>query len=98
MAHDPRIEHGSNWVRFLSFGTSSLDVELFGYVFAGDLSRFLELQQDLLLDIMEIIQRAGGAMAYPSQIVYLAGSNAPGATDGDAAANRDFELTRQNRA
>lgn len=98
MSHDPRIEHGSNWVRFLSFGTSSLDVELFGYVFAGDLSRFLELQQDLLLDIMETIQRAGGAMAYPSHIVYLPGSGTPGQTDADTAAHRDFELTRQIRA
>jgi MscS family membrane protein len=97
MANDPRIEHGSNWVRFLCFGTSSLDVELFGYVFAGDLSRFLELQQELLLDIMEIIQRAGGAMAYPSHIVYLDGFRPPGGKE-DAGAHRDFELTRQNRA
>ena len=98
MAHDPRIEHGSNWVRFLKFGTSSLDVELYGYVFAADLSRFLETQQELLLDIMEIIQRAGGAMAYPSQILYVAGSKVPGAKDGDASTvNRDFELTRQSR-
>ncbi len=98
MAHDPRIEHGSNWVRFLSLGTSSLDVELFGYVFAPDLSRFLETQQNLLLDIMEAIQSSGGAMAYPSQIVYLSGSRAPGAPGEKAAAHPEFELTRQNQA
>jgi MscS family membrane protein len=96
MSHDPRIEHGSNWVRFLSFGTSSLDVELFGYVFAGDLSRFLELQQDLLLDIMETI--SARAEQWPTLAYRLsAGSGTLAKPDADAA-HRDFELTRQNRA
>jgi MscS family membrane protein len=98
MASDPRIEHGSNWVRFLGFGTSSLNVELYGYVFAPDLSRFLETQQALLLDVMEVIQRAGGSLAYPSQIVYVAGSKPPGSTGGDTSSTlRDFEPTRQTR-
>ena len=47
---------------------------------------------------MEAIQRSGGAMAYPSQIVYLSGSRAPGAPGEKAAAGiAEFELTRQNQ-
>ena len=81
LTQDPRVESGSVRVRFLGFGPSSLDVEIFAYVLAIDWSRFLEAQQDLLLDVMEIVQAAGTGLAYPSQTLYLNRSNAPG---GDA--------------
>jgi MscS family membrane protein len=62
-------------VRFITFGASSLDVEIFAYIFARDWPQFLEIQQELLLDIMENVQRAGASMALPSQTVYLARSS-----------------------
>jgi len=77
LAQDPRVESGSIRVRFLGFGASSLNVEIFSYVLASSWSSFLEAQQDLLLDVMEIVQAAGTRLAYPSQTLYLAGSNAP---------------------
>jgi MscS family membrane protein len=83
LAQDTRVEPSSVRVRFIRFGASSLDVEIFAYLFAGDWAEFLETQQEFLLDIMENVQRAGASMALPSQTVYLAGSNAPGAEDGD---------------
>ncbi len=81
LAQDPRVESGSVRVRFLGFGTSSLDVEIFAYVFASDWGSFLGTQQGLLLDVMEIVQAAGSRLAYPSQTLYLAKSDALG---GDA--------------
>ena len=36
-------------VRFLRFGPSSLDVEVFAYVLAQDWSQFLEIQEELQL-------------------------------------------------
>jgi MscS family membrane protein len=83
LTQDTRVERGSVRVRFIRFGDSSLDVEIFAYIFAGDWAQFLETQQELLLDIMENVQRAGGSMALPPQTLYLAGSKAPGAEDGD---------------
>jgi MscS family membrane protein len=77
LAEDKRVEPGSVRVRFISFGTSSLDVEIFAYIFAGDWVQFLETQQELLLDIMDNVQRAGASMALPSQTLYLATSKAP---------------------
>jgi MscS family membrane protein len=82
LAQDKRVERGSVRVRFIRFGASSLDVEIFAYIFAGDWAQFLETQQELLLDIMENVQRAGASMALPSQTVYLASSKAPGSADG----------------
>jgi MscS family membrane protein len=79
LAQDTRVERGTVRVRFITFGASSLDVEIFAYIFARDWPQFLEIQQELLLDIMENVQRAGASMALPSQTVYLArSSKAPG--------------------
>ncbi len=77
LAQCPRVERGSVRVRFLGFGTSSLDVEIFVYVFDSDWNSFLETQENLLLDIMEIVQAAGTGLAYPSQTLYVAGFNIP---------------------
>jgi MscS family membrane protein len=53
-------------------GTSSLDIEIFAYLFARDWNHFLEIQEGLLLHVMEIIQQAGAEIAFPSQTTYLA--------------------------
>jgi len=66
------IDIGSVRVRFVRFGASSLEVDIFAYVFARDWSGFLEIQQDLLLGIMDIVHNAGVGIALPSQTLYLA--------------------------
>ncbi len=66
------VEAESVRVRFLRFGPSSLDIELFAYIFANSWERFLEIQEELLLDVMTIVERAGTAIAIPSQTLYLA--------------------------
>ena len=58
-------------VRFLRLGASSLDIELVAYIFARDWDRFLEIQEGTLLQVMEIVQRAGTSIAIPSQAVRL---------------------------
>jgi len=68
------VERDSVRVRFLGFGSSSLDVDVFAYLYAKDWNLFLEIQEGLLISIMEIIQQAGAQMALPSQRVYLAQS------------------------
>jgi MscS family membrane protein len=71
------IERDSVRVRFLGFGSSSLDVDVFAYVYAKDWSAFLEIQEGFLIAIMEIIQQAGAQIALPSQTVYVTGQNVP---------------------
>jgi len=82
LAQHSHVERDSIRVRFFRFGTSSLDVEVFAYFFAGDWVHFLEIQQELLLQIMEIVQAAGTQMALQSHVVYPA---AVSATDGTSA-------------
>jgi small-conductance mechanosensitive channel len=57
------------------FGASSLDVDIFAYVFARDWSNFLEIQEDLLFGIMDVVHKAGTEIAFPSQSLYLTSSN-----------------------
>ena len=67
-----RVEKSSIRVRFLGFGSSSLDVEVFAYVSVIDFSDFLQIQEELLLRMMDAIQAAGTRIALPSQTTYVA--------------------------
>jgi MscS family membrane protein len=64
--HD-NVDPASVRVRFVRFGTSSVDVDIFAYVSAHDGNNFLEIQEELLYGIMDIVQKAGTAIALPPQ-------------------------------
>jgi MscS family membrane protein len=75
---DVNTDSDSVQVRFFRLGSFSLDVEVVVYVFAGDWGAFLTIQQELLLQIMEVIERAGTAIAFPSQTLHIAEGSVPG--------------------
>jgi MscS family membrane protein len=68
----PRVENDAARVRFVRFGTSSLDLDVFAYVRASDFAEFLAVQEDLLLRIMDIVKDGGTGFAFPSSTTYLA--------------------------
>ena len=82
---DPRIEPGTSRVRLIRFGSSSLDLEVAAYVLTTDYSKFQDVQENLLLQILDIVEAAGTATAFPSQTLYL-GKDAglPGAKSPNA--------------
>ena len=57
LAENGHVESNPVHVRFLRFGPSSLDVEIFAYVLADDWNQFLEIQETLLLRIMDVSSR-----------------------------------------
>ena len=69
------VDPSSVRVRFLRFGPSSLDVEIFAYILARDWNHFLEIQESLLLSIMACIEAAGVQIALPSQAIFVAGAS-----------------------
>jgi MscS family membrane protein len=71
LAGQTGVEIDSVRARFFRVGASSLDIEIVAYIFALDWSAFLEVQEGLLLRIMEIVDEAGTALAYPSQTLHL---------------------------
>jgi MscS family membrane protein len=62
------VESETLRVRFISIGSASQDVEIYAYVFAPDYSRFLAIQEDLLLRILGIVEAAGTVLALPTQV------------------------------
>jgi MscS family membrane protein len=67
----PKVESQSARVRFVRFGNSSLDLDIFAYVYATDYAVFLEIQEDLLLRIVDIIEQSGTSFAFPSHTAYV---------------------------
>jgi MscS family membrane protein len=68
-----KVESSSARIRFVGFGNSSLNLEVFAYVLETAYGPFLHIQEDLLLRIMDIIEASGSGFAFPSQTTYLAG-------------------------
>jgi len=83
-----KVEPGTFRVRFIRFGGSSLDLEIFAYVLLADYSAFLGVQEELLLRIMDIIAEAGTSVAFPSQTTYLAKDSGLDAEKSQAAVER----------
>jgi MscS family membrane protein len=69
----PKVESSSARIRFIGFGNSSLDLEVFAYVLETGYGSYLHIQEDLLLRIIDIIEASGSGFAFPSQTTYLAG-------------------------
>lgn len=63
LAADSRIHPDSARARFIGFGTSSLDIEVFAYVATRDWAEFLGVREDVLFRVMEIVERGGTAIA-----------------------------------
>ena len=71
LTDDARIEAGTSRVRLIRFGSSSLDIEVFAYVAILDFAGFLAIQEEILLGVMDVVQKAGTALAVPSQTMYV---------------------------
>jgi MscS family membrane protein len=68
----PRITQEPARVRFIGFGDSSLDLEVFAYVDTNDWNEFLGIREDLLLRFMDAIDACGTRIAVPASTTYLA--------------------------
>ncbi|WP_308917820.1 mechanosensitive ion channel family protein [Jannaschia sp. LMIT008] len=80
LAGDERVDEGFR-ARFVGFGPSSLDIEIFAYLLADSQPAQLAVRQDLNLAIMDIVGECGTGFAFPSQTVYLARDDKPAAGD-----------------
>ena len=74
---DLRVEKGTMRVRFVRLNSSSLDVEVFAYLLVPDYTTFLAVQEELLLMLLDVVEKAGTCLAFPSQTTYVAGESAP---------------------
>jgi MscS family membrane protein len=86
LAAHPRLRADSVRVRFVGYGSWSLDVEVIALAETSDHGEFLAIQEDVLLRIMDVVVESGCGFAFPSQTHYQATDIAP-----DAARVRQAE-------
>ena len=67
----PKVESHSASIRFANFDSSSLRLEIASYVLTRDTNEFIAIREDLLLRIMDIVEKSGSGLAFPSQTVYF---------------------------
>lgn len=68
----PMVQSEDARIRFVRYGGSSLDLDIFAYVLTTQFDEFLQVQEDLLLRIMDIVEASGTGFAFPSSTTYLA--------------------------
>ncbi len=71
LAH-PKIDPEPARVRFVGFGESTLDVELWAYVKTPNNDEFYAVREDVYLRVMDIVTQSGSGFAFPSQTHYEA--------------------------
>ena len=71
----PKIWPDTVVVRFLGFAESSLNVELMAWFQTTDVGEFRGIRQEILLGIMEIVEKAGTGFAFPTRTVHLVGAD-----------------------
>jgi MscS family membrane protein len=69
LAH-PRVWQESFSVRFTGYGAFSLDIEVMCWVSTAEWAEFTGIREAILMELGNIVERAGAVFAYPSQTVY----------------------------
>jgi MscS family membrane protein len=80
----PKVESESASIRFANLDASSLRLEISSYVLTLDSNEFVAIREDLLLRIVDIVEKSGTSIAFPSQTTYF--SRDPGLDKEKAAA------------
>jgi MscS family membrane protein len=69
----PKIWHQDITVRFKELTASSLDIEINAWFTTADYTEFKTIRQDILLQFMEVVEKAETSFAFPTRTVHLAG-------------------------
>ncbi len=85
LRNDERIAEEPLRVRFVGFGEYDLKIEINAYALTSAWAEFLEIREDLLLKVMDIVERSGTHLALPTGVRYVSERH----TDGDSETPND---------
>jgi MscS family membrane protein len=71
LIEDPKVEDSSARIRLLRFAEYAIEVELFCYILEVEFTAYLATQEQLLLKIMDAIEKAGAVVALPTQTTFV---------------------------
>jgi MscS family membrane protein len=66
------VDGATAWIRLLKFTASGIDLEMQAYVLTRDYNEYTAVREDILLQVMNIVERHGTPLAGTSQTVVLA--------------------------
>jgi len=66
LAQNNHVENATSRVRLLRMAEYSIEVEIYAYILVRDYAEFLAHQEELILSIVEAIEKTGAAIALPS--------------------------------
>ena len=72
----PKIWPETVVVRFVAVAGSSLDVEVMAWFQTTLFDEFRDIRQEVLIGILEIVEKAGTRFAFPTRTVHLVGPGA----------------------
>jgi MscS family membrane protein len=72
LREQPKIWPDAVVVRFVGFGDSSLNIDVMAWFQTADWNEFQGIRQDVLLQFMAVVEKAGSSFAFPTRTVHLA--------------------------
>ncbi len=69
--HENIAQDESVMVNFKAFGDSSLDIFIYCFTRTSNWKTYMDIKQEIQLDIMKIIEENGSSFAFPSQSIYV---------------------------
>ncbi|QQM28959.1 mechanosensitive ion channel family protein [Martelella lutilitoris] len=84
IAH-PKVLPDPARVRLLGISENRIEYEIFAYIRTVDYSDFLAIQEDVILRMMDIVEKSGSEFASPARTLYLARDRGIDADKGEAA-------------
>ena len=81
----PKVETDTARIRFASFDASALSLEIFSYILTRDYAEFAAIREDVLLRILDIVDKSGSGFAFPSQTLYFSRDSGLDKEKGSAA-------------
>ncbi len=63
----PKVEASTARVRVLKLGDNGIEVEIYAFIMDRDYGEYLAVQEDLILQVIETLERTGAAVALPTQ-------------------------------
>jgi MscS family membrane protein len=74
LRRQPRLWPESLSVRFTELKESTLNVEVMAWFQTTDWNEFTAIRQEVLLELMEVVERAGTSFAFPTRTVHVIGA------------------------
>ncbi len=72
LQNHPGIDQSQSlMVHFVSFSTSSLDINIYAFTKTKDWKTYRNVQQDVFLKSIQLIEQHGGALAFPTRVLQV---------------------------